>query len=286
MDRKLLVFLSHHKCGTRWISSIFHEAVNFIGGSCFNATNSGMFDGDLAEFCGSGNIRFLSYVNAEYRYIGDVENILGFHVVRDPRDLLVSSYFSSLKTHSSRHWPELEPHREQLKKVTTEQGLLLEMNFIADVFEALTSWNYGDQRILEIKMEDLLVNNYTVFSRIAVHLGLLDENDGSTSSSLIQSNNTLRMLYNRFLTKTRVLKRMTVYPEKVPMLQFLGFIHRNRFEAKAKGRSRGTEDQDSHYRKGVAGDWVNHFTDSVKDEFKKKYGDLLIRLGYENDHNW
>jgi len=52
------------------------------------------------------------------------------------------------------------------------------------------------------------------------------------------------------------------------------------------GRERGEEDPRSHYRKGVAGDWKNHFTDKVKDEFKKKYGQLLVDTGYENDLSW
>ena len=36
----------------------------------------------------------------------------------------------------------------------------------------------------------------------------------------------------------------------------------NRFEARA-GRKRGSEDVNSHERKGVSGDWRNHFTDRI-----------------------
>ena len=40
------------------------------------------------------------------------------------------------------------------------------------------------------------------------------------------------------------------------------------------------------YRKGVIGDWVNHFTDDHRAAFKDVAGDLLIELGYEGDHDW
>ena len=59
----------------------------------------------------------------------------------------------------------------------------------------------------------------------------------------------------------------------------------NRFEARA-GRRPGQEDRGSHERKGVAGDWRNHFTDRVARVFKRHYGDLLVATGYEPDDRW
>jgi lipopolysaccharide transport system ATP-binding protein len=45
-------------------------------------------------------------------------------------------------------------------------------------------------------------------------------------------------------------------------------------------RQRGDELRTSHMRKGVAGDWRNHFTPAVSRAFAERYGDLLLRLGY------
>jgi Sulfotransferase family len=58
------------------------------------------------------------------------------------------------------------------------------------------------------------------------------------------------------------------------------------FEKLSKGRTRGQEDPTSFFRKGIAGDWRNVFTEQDKDLFKKEAGDLLIRLGYEKDDSW
>ena len=59
-----------------------------------------------------------------------------------------------------------------------------------------------------------------------------------------------------------------------------------RFEKLTGGRTRGHEDLTAHERKGVSGDWRNHFTEKVKRAFKARYGGLLVASGYEADLSW
>lgn len=56
-------------------------------------------------------------------------------------------------------------------------------------------------------------------------------------------------------------------------------IHRSSFEF-VTGRTRGSAASD-FYRKGVAADWVNHFTPSDMQQFSEIAGDMLVALGYE-----
>jgi hypothetical protein len=58
------------------------------------------------------------------------------------------------------------------------------------------------------------------------------------------------------------------------------------FEKLSRGRERGEEDPSSFYRKGVAGDWENYFTEEDRRVFKEEAGELLIRLGYEKNDGW
>jgi hypothetical protein len=58
------------------------------------------------------------------------------------------------------------------------------------------------------------------------------------------------------------------------------------FEKLSRGRERGQEDPTSFYRKGIAGDWKNLFNERDRRVFKEEAGELLIRLGYENDEGW
>ena len=52
------------------------------------------------------------------------------------------------------------------------------------------------------------------------------------------------------------------------------------------GREPGQEDRKRFYRKGVVGDWRNHFSAADAATFKALAGDMLIRLGYERDLGW
>ena len=63
-------------------------------------------------------------------------------------------------------------------------------------------------------------------------------------------------------------------------------VERHNFARKAGGRDRGVEDRSNHYRKGVAGDWRNHFEPIHIDSFKRNYNALLLKLAYETDPHW
>lgn len=60
-----------------------------------------------------------------------------------------------------------------------------------------------------------------------------------------------------------------------------GCVQPAAFEVLAKNRSPGNEDPGSFYRKGIAGDWKNHFDSTLTAEFEKIAGATLGRLGYE-----
>lgn len=55
---------------------------------------------------------------------------------------------------------------------------------------------------------------------------------------------------------------------------------------KQSGRSAGEENPHSFMRKGIVGDWKNHFNQAAKERFHFYAGDALIKLGYENDDLW
>ena len=62
-------------------------------------------------------------------------------------------------------------------------------------------------------------------------------------------------------------------------------IQENSFE-KITGRNAGTEDKNSHKRKGIVGDWKNMFTaESARIVHETQQG-YLEKLGYETDGGW
>lgn len=58
------------------------------------------------------------------------------------------------------------------------------------------------------------------------------------------------------------------------------------FEALAGGRQRGEQSSESFFRKGVAGDWRNHFPPAVRELYKHLIGAFLVEVGYEQDLAW
>jgi hypothetical protein len=70
-------------------------------------------------------------------------------------------------------------------------------------------------------------------------------------------------------------------------------VERNSFDRLIVGkkiwkqtRARGQGDAKSFYRKGVAGDWKEHFKPHHVERFKELGGDYLIEWGYEKDYDW
>jgi hypothetical protein len=80
----------------------------------------------------------------------------------------------------------------------------------------------------------------------------------------------------------RVLRHygVALSPERIA-----GIVERHAFK-RATGRAPGQEDAKSFNRKGISGDWVNHFTVDHKRAFKDVAGQTLIDLGYATDLDW
>lgn len=57
-------------------------------------------------------------------------------------------------------------------------------------------------------------------------------------------------------------------------------VERNAFSSLSKGRKTGEEDKNSFFRKGVAGDWINYFTDDQNKIFRETAGETLDLFGY------
>lgn len=63
-------------------------------------------------------------------------------------------------------------------------------------------------------------------------------------------------------------------------------VDAHRFENLSGGRTRGKDEEESFFRKGVSGDWKNHFTPTLKKLFKEEAGQALIDFGYEEGLDW
>jgi hypothetical protein len=233
-------------------------------------------------------VDLLAYTNAKVQHVQDLSLHKGFHVVRDPRDVLVSAYFSHLHSHPTDNWPELAAHRERLNNLSKEDGLFCEMDFSEEEFEDMYRWDYTREDVLELKMEDLTADPVNGFVEVFDFLDMLDREDTQNLQRMVKS---ATLTANRLLYKGRRIFP-TEQPPKVqtqytiPEERLRTIIAKNSFDNLSGGRDKGEENVKSHYRKGVPGDWVNHFTPEHKHAFKERFNDVLIKTGYEDDDNW
>lgn len=51
-------------------------------------------------------------------------------------------------------------------------------------------------------------------------------------------------------------------------------------------RAQGEENATSFIRKGVAGDWINHFSREAAEVFNEAAGDMLVAAGFERTRRW
>ncbi|EAW38817.1 sulfotransferase domain-containing protein [Lyngbya sp. PCC 8106] len=290
-----LAYFGHHKSGSTWIETLIKQVCYQLKLKPYIASNPELFNSNLDSYMHRENIDFICYTNAEIHFVKPIlEKIKGFHVIRDPRDIIVSAYFSHRYSHSTESWPELNDYRKELEHLTKDQGLLFVMEYLScmkvdgvelNIFGQMQEWNYNLPNVLEIKFEEMITNPYKKFLDILQFLDLLDDSPYISVKSM--SSYLFSETLNRGINKINPsLKKKISFNSKIYAWQALNIIYEHDFARYARGRKPGQEDVKSHNRKGVAGDWKNHFEEKHKQLFKEKYGSLLVQLGYEQNNDW
>jgi hypothetical protein len=284
-DPELFAYFGHHRCASTWISGILRHISAYAGMEFAHVHHPRMFGHDLGKFVRDNNVGFLAYVTATQEHIGQLDRFKGFHVIRDPRDICVSAYFAHLYSHPvTEYAPQLAEIRDELGRQSKDEGLLavIKHKDRQRQFEAMYDWDYARPNVLEIKMEDLVSNPYEGFVEVFDYLGLLDDRTLSSRRRVVHLVRTLATILRR---KTQIAVPLPA-SRRIPVDAVLVEVYNNRFAHKSGGRERGEEDVTSHYRKGVAGDWVNHFKEEHIGYFKQHYNEVLMKLGYESSYDW
>ena len=245
-----------HKTASQWVKSVLGDARirkysnlalylpdaeerTILGGYNFreSETESTINAFPKRTIAGSLHINFENFLA-----ISKPEHYKAFFVTRDPRDIVVSWYFSSKYSHVLSE--KVAKNRQKLNELSLEEGLLYSIENLSNfgLFKALYSWIKApgqDENILIFKFEDLTsANNFSAFKTLFQHCDV------------------------------RI-------PDKVlsQLLQDYSF-------EKLTGRKQGQENKSSHLRKGLVGDWKNYFNDEILERFYEVTGKLTKQLDY------
>ena len=214
----------------------------------------GNFDGDLKRYRGVGPGDVVHGHDWYTDKLGQIFQENGIKVVlmmRDPRDQLISRVF---------HIRRVDTHtwNEQLAGSNLDEAIMLcieggnGLPGTRTMIELTQSWLESDVNLVSVRYEDLIEDTEKEFRRVLGYLEI-----------------------------------------KLPDSLITSIIERNQFERLSGGRKfwrqarqQGQADPDSHFRKGVVGDWKNYLKESHKSRFKEVAGDKLVELDYEYDLDW
>lgn len=274
----LYVYFGHHKSASTWIQQILVQVCGRLNLVYKSTYNPDLIGNDLAKFVTDNQVQFLADINANYRYAQQLSSYRGFHVIRDPRDLFVSAYFSHLYSHPVENNPSLQDQRCKLQAVPIEEGLILEMAYSKQYIDDMLSWDYSIPNVLQLKMEDLTPNPYEQFLKIFRFLDLIVDDPYDQ----------MQLFFIRAIRRSsRELGRpIKLYNRKLSLKDLEDVINENAFSKKTGGREPGQEDVKNHFRKGIAGDWKNYFNEEHIQYVVDHFNPALLTLGYETDPNW
>jgi hypothetical protein len=175
-----------------------------------------------------------------YRAISKPDKHRAFFVLRDPRDIVVSSYFSLRDSHAP--IGDIPVVRQALREKPERDGLLHVISYLAKkgLFRTLRSWAAapGADTFRLFRYEDLTGERQAdEVGRLMHHCGIF-----------------------------------------IPPDELAALLSRYSFSNMRTDRPAGPSS--GHYRKGKAGDWRNYFDDEIYQAFVAATGDLVELLGY------
>lgn len=246
-----------HKSASQWVKSLLVDPLTFR----YSGLRHFHYQSEWADWMDSRdprsfNERYFSksfpkqtvcsplYIPYDcFREIPKPPRYRSFFVLRDPRDVIVSWYFSMKHSHTL--MGNIAQLRQELQDRPKVEGLCWYIERLSNsgFYDLQRSWiEPDDPNAAVFRYEDLTGPNQVEYVR-------------------------------------KLFQHCTI---PLPDTQLRTLLDRHSFKKKSGGRDKGVTDEKNHYRKGKAGDWREHFTQEVTQTFLREAGPLAFDLGYSS----
>jgi hypothetical protein len=161
------------KSGSQWIKAVLHHPVVRARTGLFTLPQFDYWQRELPAFPLATFVPgvYLSY--PAYQSVPKPASYRTVYIFRDPRDIVVSGYFSGLETH-----PEmlgLEQRRRDLEQMSVSDGLLYALEYGEAHLQDMATWvgvDEADENVAAWRLEDISADPATVVPQILAHCGV------------------------------------------------------------------------------------------------------------------
>ncbi|NET16816.1 MAG: hypothetical protein F6K08_30385 [Okeania sp. SIO1H6] len=147
LDNRVLIG-THHKTGTVWMSNIFYSIASYYDLRCYANR------GNKSLICPSSNFDIFLQDHSFFDF-DNLSNYKGLHIIRDPRDVVVSGCFYHTKSlekwlHIKREYFGGLTYQEKLNSYSSfDDKLIFEMeNSSRNAIQDMKSWNYNNPHFI------------------------------------------------------------------------------------------------------------------------------------------
>jgi Sulfotransferase domain len=241
-----IIVATHHKTGTVWMSTVFKAIARDVSAEYVDFWSQ---RGQLAETLRTPFLLFNYHSDfREHAHILSRDDVRILHLIRDPRDVLISAMHYHKKSNETwLHEPvpgyDNVTYQRRLSTLATrfEQYVFEMENSTNSTLRDMLEWQYGRTNCFEARYEDLRQDTQMAYwSKITAFLGF-DGAEQEICRQLFWKNSLFGSL--------------------------VGFGHK-------------------HIRSGDVAQWKREFTPRLANAFLERFPTALQSLKYETDNRW
>lgn len=246
---RILCLGTHHKTGTTWMKAVFFAIAETLDIPVRRVP----VPRDWAKLPAEGRVIATNWRSRFHRDLLANPQARVLHVIRDPRDVLISGarYHETTSgkfekfLYNPRDELDGKSYQQHLRSLpSVEEKLAFEMGGKhLDTLKQMLDWDYDNPRSFEARYEDLIADtDGALFGKVLTFLGFSQD---------------------EVETGVRIFKENSLFGTRAEAIRQAG-----------------------HVASGRPAQWISRLPRSVAELYAERHGADLIRLGYENDMGW